>query len=85
MYLEERIQEGEYYCASLTSFTYVKHRPVTMNQTGNYEIEIRIRFVKGDDRSVTGLTFGRDVRGNEFGFFFNPTNPRNRFKVSKFI
>lgn len=84
MYLEERIQEGEYYCASLTSFTYVKHRPVTMNQTGNYEIEIRIRFVKGDDRSVTGLTFGRDVRGNEFGFFFNPTNPRNRFKVSKF-
>lgn len=83
-YLEERIQEGEYYCASLTSYTYVKHRPVSMNQSGNYEVEIRIRFVKGDDRSVTGLTFGRDTRGNEFGFFFNPTNPRNRFKVSKY-
>ncbi|MEM6803134.1 MAG: caspase family protein [Bacteroidota bacterium] len=83
-YLDERIQEGEFYCYSMTDFTYVKHRPVVMNQTGNYEVEIRIRFVRGNDRSVTGLTFGRDSRGNEFGFFFNPTFPRNRFKVSKF-
>ena len=84
IYLEERIQEGEYYCASLTSYTYVKHRPVSMNQSGNYEVEISMRYVKGSERSVLGLTFGRDVRGNEYSFFLNPRNPRSRFKISKY-
>ena len=82
MHLEERIEEGEYYCYSPTSYTYVKHRPVSMNQSGNYEVEISMRYVKGSDRSVLGLTFGRDVRGNEFSFFINPRNPRSRFKIS---
>ena len=81
LYLNERIEDGDFYCASLTPHTYTKRRRVPMNQSGNYEIEIRMRFVKGSERNLTGLTFGRDVRGNEYNFFFNS---RGNFQINKF-
>lgn len=81
LYLSERIEDGDYYCASITSHTYTKRRLVPMNQSGNYEIEVVMRYVKGSDESMTGLTFGRDVRGSEYNFFFSP---RGNFRVTKY-
>ena len=81
LYLNERIEDGDYYCASITSHTYTKRRLVPMNQSGNYEIEIVMRYVKGTDESMTGLTFGRDVRGSEYNFFFSP---RGNYRITKY-
>ncbi|MEL6671549.1 MAG: caspase family protein [Bacteroidota bacterium] len=80
-FLTERIEDGEYYCSSRTPRTYVKHRPISMNQSGNYEIEIRLRYVNGETNSVMGLSFGRDLEGNEYTFFINPKYPKSRFKI----
>lgn len=80
-YLNERIEDGDFYCASKTSHTYTKHRTVSYNLSGNFEVEVRIRYVKGSDDSMTGLTFGRNDRGSEFDFFFTP---RKRFHISKY-
>lgn len=80
-YLKERIDDGDFYCASLTSHTYTKHRTVSYNLKGNFEVEVRLRYVKGADESMTGLTFGRNERGSEFDFFFTP---RKRFHVSRY-
>lgn len=81
LYLNERIEDGDYYCASKTPHTYTKRRLVPMNQSGNYEVEIVMRYVKGSDQSMTGLTFGRDVRGSEYNFFFSP---RGNFRITKY-
>lgn len=80
-YLSERIEGGDFYCASRTSHTYTKHRTVSFNLKGNFEVEVRLRYVKGSDDSMTGLTFGRNERGSEYDFFFTP---RKRFHVSKY-
>lgn len=81
LYLNERIEDGDYYCASKTPHTYTKRRLVPMNQSGNYEVEIVMRYAKGSDQSMTGLTFGRDVRGSEYNFFFSP---RGNFRITKY-
>ncbi|MEZ4776861.1 MAG: caspase family protein [Bacteroidia bacterium] len=83
LYLKERIEDSDFYCETLTSHPYTKRRPVAMNHSGNYEIEIRMRFVnvKGSGLSMTGLTFGRDVRGNEYSFMFSPSRS---YRVAKF-
>ncbi|TAE50910.1 MAG: caspase family protein [Bacteroidetes bacterium] len=71
LYLSERIEEGDYYCASLTSQLCSKHRPVAVDGSGNYEMEVRLRYIKGEEGSPAGLVFGRDSRGNEYSFQFN--------------
>ncbi|MEO0897382.1 MAG: caspase family protein [Bacteroidota bacterium] len=81
VYLVEHIGQEDYYCASRNDHTYTKRRPIPINQSGNYEIEMRIRFVKGVSHRMTGLTFGRDVRGSEFNFFFNG---QQQFRISKY-
>ncbi len=81
VYLVEQIGEGDYYCASRNDHTYTKRRPIPMNYSGNYEVEMRIRFVKGASHRMTGLTFGRDVRGSEYNFFFNG---QQQFRISKY-
>lgn len=70
--LKEEISNGEFFIATLTDRAYTKRRAIPMNQTGNYEVEIRMRYVKGMEQSPMGLTFGRDVRGNEYNFLFTP-------------
>ncbi|GAB4403445.1 MAG: hypothetical protein OHK0039_02640 [Bacteroidia bacterium] len=69
-FLNERIYNGDFYCASLTALPYQKRRDVPLDQS-NYELEIRMRYVKGDENSGMGLVFGRDIRGNEYFFQFN--------------
>ncbi|MCI4669338.1 MAG: caspase family protein [Bacteroidia bacterium] len=81
VYLVEHIGDGDYYCASRNDHTYTKRRPISMNNSGNYEVEMRIRFVKGASHRMTGLTFGRDVRGSEYNFFFNA---QQQFRISKY-
>lgn len=83
LYLKERIQDSDFYCETRTSHPYTKRRPVAMNHSGNYEIEIRMRFVnvKASGLNMTGLTFGRDVRGNEYDFFFSPSRS---YRISRF-
>ena len=83
LYLQEKIQDGEFHCETLTTHPYTKRRPVSINNSENYEIEVRMRFVsvKGSKMSMTGLTFGRDLRGNEYNFFFSS---EKSIKVSKY-
>ncbi len=76
--LQEEIREGDFYLATLTDRVYTKRRSIPMNHTGNYEIEIRMRYVKGEETSAMGLTFGRDMRGNEFNFLITP---RGNFRI----
>ncbi len=78
-YLEEYIQDGEFYCETLVQNAFTKWRPVPLQANANFEAEVRIRYVKGGDRSLAGLTFGRDKRGNEYNFFFTP---QGAFKIA---
>lgn len=71
--LQEEIRGGEFFIATLGDRAYTKRRAIPMNQTGNYEVEVRMRYVRGENtQSPMGLTFGRDVRGNEYNFLFTP-------------
>jgi hypothetical protein len=79
-YAEMRISEGDFYCESKTDRPYVKRRFVPINQSGNYEIEISLRYVKGRGKEPLGLTFGRDVSGNEFNFYFSTDG---KYRISK--
>jgi hypothetical protein len=83
LYLREKIQDGEFHCETLTTHPYTKRRTINLKETANYEVEVRIRFVslKGSKTSMTGLTFGRDLRGNEYNFFFSS---ERSVRVSKF-
>ena len=83
LYLREKIQDGEFHCETLTTHPYTKRRNINLKGADNYEIEVRIRFVsiKGSKMSMTGLTFGRDLRGNEYNFFFSS---EKSVRISKF-
>lgn len=70
--LQEEIRDGDFFIATLSDRAYTKRRAIPMNQTGNYEVEVRMRYVRGNQNSPVGLTFGRDVRGNEYNFLFTP-------------
>ncbi len=76
--LQEEIRDGDFFIATLTSAGYTKRRSVPMNHTGNYEAELRVRYVRGEGESQMGLTFGRDARGNEYNFL---ATPQGRFRV----
>lgn len=66
------MKDGDFYCESFSPQPMTKKHLVHLNQVGNYEIELRLRYVRGSQKSETGLTFGRDSRGNEFEFLFTP-------------
>jgi len=70
--------EDDLYCESRTPHPVSKFQSVPFNQNGNYEIELRMRFVRGNDFNATGLTFGRDYKGSAFNFFFVP---QGKFKI----
>lgn len=70
--LQEKLGDGDFFLATLANVAYTKRRSVSMNHTGNYEIELRMRYVRGELTSPMGLTFGRDMRGNEFNFLITP-------------
>ncbi|MEM9984527.1 MAG: caspase family protein [Bacteroidota bacterium] len=80
LYLSERIHNGEFYIASHASHTYTKRRPIPMDLASDFEIEAKIRFVKGMSGKQAGLNFGRDVRGNEFSVAFNSNL---QYRISK--
>ncbi|MEM6262848.1 MAG: caspase family protein [Bacteroidota bacterium] len=80
-HLDMSIREGELYCKSLNSRTYVKRRYIPFNQTGDYEVEINLRYVNGGMNQPIGLTFGRDIRGNEYNFYFTA---EGRFKIMRY-
>lgn len=70
-YLKMEIVGGDFYCESKNNRTYVKRRFIPINQSGDYEIEVSMRYVKGKGSRPIGLTFGRDVGGNEYNFYFS--------------
>ncbi|MEM6763729.1 MAG: caspase family protein [Bacteroidota bacterium] len=79
--LKMRIRDGEFVCESPKPLTYLKRRTIPMNHRGNYEVEIRIRFESTSSNSLTGLTFGRDLKGNEYNFYFTPSG---RYRISRY-
>ena len=83
-YLTMKIEGGDFYCESQNSKnyvkTYVKRRFIPINQSGDYEIEISMRYVKGKGSRPLGLTFGRDVAGNEYNFYFSSDG---KYKILK--
>lgn len=80
VYLNERIENGEFFCASYSNNTYTKHKAIDMALASDFEAEVRIRFVKGMSGDHAGLTFGRDVRGNGYHIAFNSNL---QYKVSR--
>ncbi|MEM8899108.1 MAG: caspase family protein [Bacteroidota bacterium] len=79
--LKMKIRDGEFVCESPKPLTYLKRRTIPMNHHGNYEVEIRIRFESTSSNSLTGLTFGRDLKGNEYNFYFTPSG---RYRISRY-
>ncbi len=73
--------DDDLYCESQTSQAVSRFQLVPINQMGNYEIELRMRFVRGNSGNATGLTFGRDVRGSAYHFLFMPKG--SRYKIYK--
>lgn len=81
-YLNMRIIDGDFYCESKNDRTYVKKRFVPLNYAGDYEIEISLRHVRGNGNDPMGLTFGRNVAGNEYNFYFNRNGSYRIFKYA---
>lgn len=80
-YLKMKITEGDFYCESRNDRTYVKKRFVPLNYAGDYEIEISLRYVRGQGKGPMGLTFGRNVAGNEYNFYFDKDG---RYRIFKY-
>lgn len=74
-----RIQD-DLYCESKAAQNVDRYLNVPLNELGNYELELRMRFVRGEDQNATGLTFGRDEQGSGYYFLFVP---RGRYKIYK--
>lgn len=80
-FLDMRISDGDFFCQSNNDRTYVKRRFVPVNYSGDYEIEISMRYVRGQGKGPMGLTFGRDVAGNEYNFYFDT---EGRYRIFKY-
>ncbi|MEL7065533.1 MAG: hypothetical protein AAFP00_17465, partial [Bacteroidota bacterium] len=81
VYLAERIENGRFYISSRTSHRYTKRRTIPIHASGDYEVEIRMRFVRGTQAKVAGLTFGRNAKGSEYNFIINS---QQQFRVTKY-
>jgi len=81
-YLEMRIENGDYfYCNNLRDTPYPKRKSFVFDRNGDYEVEIRMRFVRGISTSPMGLIFGGDSKGNIFNFYFTP---QGEYKISQY-
>jgi len=81
-YLKMRIDKGDYfYCDNLRDTPYPKRKNFVFDINGNYEVEIRMRFVRGMEGSPLGLIFGGDNEGNSFNFFYTP---QGEYKISQY-
>lgn len=81
-YLEMRIENSDFYLRNLQSRPIVKRKQFDFDISGNYEVEIRMRYVRGIPTLPIGLTFGRDAKGNEYNFYFKPDG---EYKVSRYF
>ncbi len=82
-YIDMRIDNGDYfYCNNRRDNPYPKRKSFVFNRTGDYEIEIRMRFVRGVSTSPMGLIFGGDSKGNIFNFYFTP---QGEYKISQYF
>ncbi len=80
--LRAYIQESDFYCETFSTQSDVRKHTVQLNHKGNYELELRLRYVRGSQKSATGLIFGRDARGNEYGFSFTP---EGRYRITRSV
>ncbi len=81
--LKMNIRNGSFRCQSLVSQTLLKQRMIHLTQSGDYEIEIGIKFLNGGINSETGLTFGRDFNSNEFNFYYKPNGKYRIFQYMR--
>jgi hypothetical protein len=75
----ERIFEGDYYCATLSSRSGIRSIPVSLDHMGDFEIEMRLRYARGLGTPAAGLYWGGDAEENGFSFNYD-TN--GQFAVS---
>ena len=78
--LRAYIKDSDFYCETFSAQSDVRKHAVQLNQNGNYELELRLRYVRGSQKSATGLVFGRDARGNEYTFTFTP---EGRYRITR--
>ena len=80
-YLDMRIQGTDFYLRNLQNRAIVKRKRFAFDLQGDYEIEIRMRYVRGISSKAIGLTFGRDKMSNEYNFYFKPDG---EYKISRY-
>lgn len=79
-HVELSIENGDFYLNNLSSSVLEKLKNFNFEVDGDYQIEIRLRFVRGSDLNGIGLTFGKDYTNNEYNFYFNQNN---QYKISQ--
>ncbi|MEM7660316.1 MAG: caspase family protein [Bacteroidota bacterium] len=67
----ERVYDGDYYCATLSGQGGIRSIPVKVDQNGDYEMEIRLRYARGVGTPAAGLYWGGDRTENGFSFNYD--------------
>lgn len=65
------IRDGDLHIASRNNQGVLLSKFSPLNQNGNYEIEMQMRFVRGGLDQPFGLAFGADQNGQRFEFLIN--------------
>ncbi|MEM6633659.1 MAG: caspase family protein [Bacteroidota bacterium] len=80
-YMDMRISGGEFFCSNLHNNPIPKSKEFILSPKVDYQIEIRMRYVRGEKNTSLGMIFGADSKGNSFNFNYTP---QGSYKISQY-
>ena len=66
-----RIKDGFLYFSNEYDFPYVDGKAISFDDSKNWEIETRIKFISGDVEAFNGLMWGQLIFGKKYVFSFS--------------
>lgn len=67
----ERIENGYMYLKTLKDEAIVEYQTIKIDQSKDFEISARIKFVQGNELDFVGLLWGKSADGNAYKFGFS--------------
>ena len=81
-YMKMRIEGGEFFCNNLQDGPISKSKEFVFNANQDYQIEIRMRYVRGGRETSLGMMFGADTKNNAFNFYYTP---QGNYKITQYF
>ena len=80
-YMRMHIEGGEFSCDNLRAEPISKVKDFVFDSNKDYQIEIRMRYVRGGKNTSLGLIFGADTKSNSFNFYYTP---QGNYKITQY-